>query len=308
MFIDIAANLSDDMFNGIYHEKKLHESDLDLVVDRARENCESVIVLAGSIQDAYTCLDICQTFDPECKHLFTTVGFHPLRCAEALKLSHPGCSDQELEERIYREFSLLVSKAGPHRVVCLGEMGLDYHRLEFADKDLQLRIFKIQLRVATTKFPQLPILLHLRNAFDDFIQAIGNYHIQGVVHSFTGSLEQMQTLVRLGLYIGVNGCTLRDAFDVVPHIPEDRLLFETDSPYCDIRPTHKAFPLLAGLELAKTVKPEKFVSGCFVKSRNEPACINQVAFAVAGIRKTDFLALSEKVKVNTLSLFKKPVR
>jgi len=298
MFIDIAANLTDEMFQGTYHGKKIHEPDLGHVIDRAiSAKCEKMIVLAGTINDAYKCLDICNTFDPECKHLFTTVGFHPLRSSEA------NCAD----ENMLNEISKFIEIAGPDRVVALGELGLDYHRLEFSDKETQMRIFELQLRVAT-RFPQLPLLLHLRNAFDDFLRIIKEYPIKGVVHSFTGTTSEMQTLVQSGLYIGVNGCTLRDAIDVVPHIPEDRLIFETDAPYCEMRPTHPGYGLLAGLELPKTLKPEKFQLGSHVKGRNEPACINQVASVVAAIRKTDSFSLSEKVRLNTIALFRKLAR
>jgi TatD DNase family protein len=115
----------------------------------------------------------------------------------------------------------------------------------------------------------------------------------------------MQNLVDLGLYIGINGCSLRDSFDVIPHIPEDRLLIETDSPYCDIKPTHPAYAFLDGFKLPQMVKPEKFTPGVLVKGRNEPSCVNQVAFAIAGIRQCDFQRLSLSIRSNTLRLFKK---
>ena len=62
----------------------------------------------------------------------------------------------------------------------------------------------------------------------------------GVVHSFTGTLDELKELVEMGLFIGVNGCSLKteENLAVVKEIPLDRLLLETDSPWCEPRPTH----------------------------------------------------------------------
>jgi len=115
----------------------------------------------------------------------------------------------------------------------------------------------------------------------------------------------------MGLSIGLNGCSLRDEhglLEMVPAIPEDKIIFETDAPYCEIRSTHPGFKYLTGLTLPTAKKAERFVLGEMVKSRNEPACINQVAAVVAGIRNTDMIQLSTIVKQNTLRLFKKLAR
>lgn len=310
MFIDIAANLSDEMFKGVYHDKKRHEPDLGAVIERAKEaRCDQMIVLAGTLLDAEECSKICSKYDPECKSLFTTVGFHPTRCSEAQVLVGSESSSEASVQVIHEKFSSFMSAAGIERVVGIGEFGLDYDRLHFCPADVQREFFKVQLEVAG-KF-DLPLLLHLRNAFEDFVTIYKERKtpsLTGVVHSFTGTVEEMKALVDLGLYIGINGCSLRDAMHVVPHIPEDRILFETDAPYCDIRPTHGAFQYLNSLELPKTVKPEKYVPNMLVKGRNEPACINQVAHAVAGIRGMSPIDLAQIVRANTLRLFRKLVR
>jgi TatD DNase family protein len=77
----------------------------------------------------------------------------------------------------------------------------------------------------------------------------------------------------LGLYIGVNGCSLKteENIEVVKNIPLDRILLETDAPYCDIRNTH------ASSKFIKTkfdkVKKEKMKKGLICKDRNEPCMI-----------------------------------
>lgn len=82
----------------------------------------------------------------------------------------------------------------------------------------------------------LPLFLHLRGPAADFIQIMKeNKHKykDGVVHSFDGSVEEMEELVEMGLYIGINGCSLKSADNlaVVKKIPRDRLMIETDAPW-----------------------------------------------------------------------------
>ena len=128
----------------------------------------------------------------------------------------------------------------------------------------------------------------------------------GVVHSFDGSAEERDAILALGLYIGVNGCSLKteENLEVVKGIPGDKLLLETDCPWCDIRPSH------AGHKLIKTrfegwpqVDKKKWKEGVVVKGRNEPHTIRQVLEIIAAVKEEDPQELAEKIYENTEKIF-----
>lgn len=199
------------------------------------------------------------------------------------------------------------SKAAGH-AVAFGEIGLDYDRLFLSPKDQQLRYFEAQLDLAVDI--QLPLFLHMRAASEDFERLLGprlaRLPRRGLVHSFTGSMDEMNRLVALGVDIGVNGCSLKteENLEVVKAMPLDRIQIETDGPWvcpkgflslsswllvnhfqCEIRPSHASSKFLEGAPaLPKAVKKEKWQKGCMVKGRNEPAAIAHVAHVIARVK------------------------
>eukprot|EP00940_MAST-03C_sp_MAST-3C-sp2_P002387 g2387.t1 len=126
----------------------------------------------------------------------------------------------------------------------------------------------------------------------------------GVVHSFDGTLEEARAIIEMGLYIGINGCSLRkpENLKVVRSIPASRLLIETDAPWCDIRPTHAGFGFVRSRWPTRPRK--KFQIGLCVKSRNEPCHLAQVLEVVAGVRGVESPeALAKQLLKNTEALF-----
>ncbi len=83
----------------------------------------------------------------------------------------------------------------------------------------------------------MPLFLHMRAACDDFerlyLAKKSELPKKGLVHSFTGSFEELERMLSLGLDIGVNGCSLKteENLEVVKRIPLERLHIETDGPW-----------------------------------------------------------------------------
>ncbi|KAL2712423.1 putative deoxyribonuclease TATDN1 isoform X1 [Vespula squamosa] len=291
-FIDIGANLTDPMYQGIYYGSQKHQPDLDRVLERSWDNNLSrIIITAGNMEECKKALEIAKTDE----RLFSTVGCHPTNCNEFEEYENP--------EDYLKSLSDLAME-NKDKVVAIGEMGLDYDRLQFCSKEIQKKYFEMQLSLCSIL--KLPMFLHCRNASEDFVRILRKHKDKitpGVVHSFDGNPEEANSILQLGLYIGINGCSLKteDNLFSVTTIPSDRLMIETDCPWCDVRPSHASakdvithFPV---------VKKEKWQPDRMVKGRNEPCTIVQILEVLARIRDEEEEYLCNQIYKNTMKVF-----
>lgn len=290
-FVDIAANLTDAMYSGIYNGSKKHESDLTNVLKRAwAGGLDKIIVTGGDLKGSIEAVRISQSDD----HLYCTVGCHPTRCSE-FDENNPSSYLQSLED--------VVSK-NKDKVVAIGECGLDYDRIQFCPKETQKKYFELQLKLVEKS--KLPLFLHCRNAHADLIEILTRHKDSlygGVVHSFDGTLEEAKEVLNLGYYIGINGCSLKTAenLEVVKQLPKDRLLLETDCPYCEVRPSHASSRYVE--TTFTSVKKEKWNTENMIKGRNEPVTIVQILEVISAVRGEDLDNLCETIFTNTHKLF-----
>jgi len=258
-YIDAGANLLDSMYQGTYHSKQRHESDLDIVLQRAYDKgVHKIVSLAGTIKESEELMELICNLDSSSDdgsddkvQVFGTVGVHPTRCGEVFadKLEPSATDDEETTTWIPKTESQLndikqqlidLSTKGKEtgNVVAIGECGLDYARLQFCPKDIQQLGLRTQLDVASST--NLPLYLHNRESGDDLYEILseykdklstdGNEGIRGIVHSFDESIDIAKQFMSLGLYIGINGCSLKteENINVAKQIPLDRLILETD--------------------------------------------------------------------------------
>ena len=265
----------------MHHGKRAHDDDLEYIIQRARAaGVRKMMVTGSDLQESENAIKLAQDYPGLC---YATVGVHP--CAAKTFDKHPGGPEKCLQE--LRQLAQESRDAGT--ATAFGEIGLDYDRLHFADKETQLRTFGQQLDLACEL--NMPLFLHSRAAASDF-EALLKARLdrlpkRGVVHSFTGTLEEMQAIVALGFDVGINGCSMKteENIAVVKEVPLERLQIETDGPWCEMRPSQASAKFLEGApELPKAVKKEKWSPEAMVKGRNEPCTIMRVAWAVAGIK------------------------
>ncbi len=150
---------------------------------------------------------------------YATIGWHPDEC---------GGFDQEAE-------AYLRENLKKEKVLAVGEIGLDYHWM-VETKELQEKSFRRQIQIS--KEADVPFVVHTRDALEDTYEIIKSEGVGprgGVMHSFSGSYEDAQKFMELGLMISFSGVvTFKKALDVqeaAMKLPLDKILVETDAPY-----------------------------------------------------------------------------
>ncbi|KAJ3803420.1 Mg-dependent DNase [Lentinula aff. detonsa] len=311
--IRFIVNLTDPVFHGKYHGKNKHDDDFNLVLERARvAGVKSMIITGGSLRESQAALKVAKEHG-----FYATVGCHPTRSTEFDEFkggpeAYLNALDEMLKENVN----------GRGRAVAVGECGLDYDRTHFAAPEIQKKHFRSQLSLA--KKYHLPLFLHSRSAHKDFVSILreegfgvnGGREVGGnggVVHSFTGQLDELDDLMSMGFHVGVNGCSLKtaDNLDCARAIKLDMLMLETDAPWCSMTGAHASkahlntLPApLNDLYFPPSVKPEKFVLSKSVKGRNEPCSIGGVAWVIHQLHpELPYEDIVEKVWENTVAVF-----
>jgi len=199
--------------------------------------------------------------------------------------------------------------------VAIGECGLDRLRENFAPFDAQKLVWTMHFDLCQQA--DLPMFIHSRDCESDTLDFLKTHPLPrgGVVHSYDGSIETALAISAISdrLFIGLNGCSLRTEanLQVVRELPLDRILVESDAPWCEIKNTSAAKPLLvsssSGLWPEPEVnKPEKLKGQegkATVKSRNEPRATLEVLRVIAAIKKMPLDDVANVVLANTERLF-----
>jgi len=259
--IDIGANLAHDSF----------DEDRNNVVQRALSAGVAKIIVTGSSDQSNVQASALAESMPGI--LYSTAGVHP----------HHASDYDENSDALIRE---LVAK---DVVVAVGECGLDYFR-NFSPREAQLDAFRRQLDIAEDC--GLPVFLHQRDAHDDFVEVLEPALpklSRAVAHCFTGEGESLHEYIAMGLYVGITGWICderrgRHLHDIVPVIPDDRLLIETDAPYL----------------LPRTIQPRPRTR------RNEPAYLTYILHTVAEARGQSADHVAKITSENAIRFFGLP--
>lgn len=211
MLIDTHAHLTDERYGGAQ----------DIIANMAADGLERVVTVGYDLASSRAGAALAERHEA----VYFTCGFHPNDTGKI------GDGD-------YAE--LLALCAHP-KCVAVGEIGLDYHYPD-TDRATQEKRLVEQLDVAAEA--GLPVVFHVRDAYGDFDRIMAdNLHklkAGAVLHCFSGSKEFAENYIRRGFYVSFSGSiTFKNASrlkEVVPVVPEDRILVETDCPYLTPEP------------------------------------------------------------------------
>ena len=198
--------------------------DLPDVIGRARDAGLQYLLLPNINPETLDdLLHACDVWPDLCRPM---IGLHP----------------EDLSDDYHRQLSVLKSRLdmdqapdGPHRYIGIGETGLDLYWDKSRLED-QKDSFRIQIEWALEY--DLPIVIHSRESFSQLHDVLSDYRdkgLRGVFHCFSGSADEASALMRFdGFMFGIGGVlTYKKSFlpSVLPLIPLDRIVLETDSPY-----------------------------------------------------------------------------
>lgn len=242
------------------------QRDLIPVIDRAKAAGVSAMMIVGITEP--TCR---QAVDIAAAHpgCFASIGVHPHDAAE--------CDEAMLTR--------LKNLAAQPKVNAWGETGLDFNRM-YSPQAVQEKWFESQLEIADAL--NLPLIFHERDSKGRFLEILTAHYgasgCRGVVHCFSGDRRELDAYIKMGLHIGVTGIVTiesrgQDLRNLVPRIPVDRILVETDAPYL-------------------TPAPEKNKT-----RRNEPAFVRSVLMKVAEILQLDPEGAADIIWQSTCRLF-----
>jgi len=218
--IDIGVNLTNARF----------DKDRDELISRAQAaGINAMLVTGTNVAESLKATELSAQYP---NYLFSTAGVHP--------------HDADNVSANYLNDIRTLSKN--HSVKAIGECGLDFNR-NFSAPKQQEKVFAEQIALAAEL--QLPLFLHQRDAFAPWFQLLSPYlaTIPAMVsHCFTGNGDELEQCLSAGMYIGITGwvCDERRGKllqTLIPSIPLNRLLIETDAPYLTprtIRPKPKS--------------------------------------------------------------------
>jgi len=214
MIIDTHTHLDD----------KSYFDDLDEVIKRANQGGVKGFLIPGAdIDDLPRAREIAYKYP----NIYFAAGIHPYNIG--------GYSEEILKKYLKDE-----------KCIAVGECGLDYFRLPKDEKDIQeekraqKEVFAKQIKLA--REVNKPLIVHIRDANDDSKQILlenGAAKVGGVLHCYNAS-EHLLDLSESGFYFGIGGVlTFKNAkklVEILPKIPKERLIIETDSPYLTPHP------------------------------------------------------------------------
>lgn len=279
MPIDTHTHLNFAVFN----------KDRDEIIKRCLDNEIWIINIGTNFETSRKAVEIAEKYP---SGVYAAIGLHPINLDSGLvKIKVDEMEGKNFEKEFdYEKYKELAKS---QKVVAIGEIGLDYYWKPKTKKKLELfkqkqkELFLKELELAREL--NLPVIFHCRMAHDDLLQILNyklktiNYKLNGVMHGFVGTLEQLQEYLKMGFYIGFNGIIFKKIEGInfeenIKETPLDKILIETDCPY---------------------LSPPNFP-----EERNNPLGVNFVAEKIAQIKNLSYEKIENQTTQNAKELFK----
>lgn len=197
------------------------------------EESEQII---NNLKDDGLGLLVCPSYDDNTNHRTVEFANKNARVFGALGL-HPS------EEHVYTNQMLdfVAQNLSNPKIVAVGEIGLDYH-YENTNPKVQEKLMIEQMEIA--KANKMPIVFHVRDAFDDFFRIIEEHKdliVYGAdIHCFLADEVQAKKALSLGMHLSVTGALTYkknvEVHNAIKNFPLEFLMLETDSPYLAPQP------------------------------------------------------------------------
>ena len=196
-----------------YDDRRFREDREELLTHLPSCGIDYVVNIGCDVKSSKQSIRLAEKYD----YIYATVGIHP----------------HELYDMSSQTIAELRRLSAHKKVVAIGEIGLDYY-YDTHPRELQQFWFRQQLRLAEEV--QKPVVIHSRDASQETFDIIKSSSIrQGVIHCYSGAWQMAMDYVDMGFYIGVGGVVTfsnaKKLVEVVEHVPLEKILIETDSPY-----------------------------------------------------------------------------
>lgn len=195
--------------------------DRDLVVQKALDSGIERMLLpnidSGTIENM---LKMCREYPGV---IFPMIGLHP----------------GSVKDNYFEELKVIKEQASDGKYIAVGEIGID---LYWDKSHITQQLYAFEKQVILSKELNLPVVIHARDSFSEIFSILdkhAGHGLNGVFHSFTGGLADVEKILSYDFYLGINGIvTFKNSGlgKVVTQIPQNRILLETDSPYLSPAP------------------------------------------------------------------------
>lgn len=254
MFIDTHVNIHGDAY----------ENDLETVLERAREaGVSPMIAICCRLNEFDAVRAIAEAHDD----VYCTIGAHPHHAKD-----RPDITAEEL-----------IEIARHPKVVAIGETGLDFY---YGHSPEEAQFSSFRAHIAAARATGLPIVIHSRDADEPMAEILESEMEKGefkaLLHCYTGGAELARRGAALAAWFSASGIiTFKKAEDVrqvfTGHVPDDKVIIETDCPY--LAPVPKR------------------------GDRNEPAYLPYVAEKLGELKGWSLEETARRTRENTLALF-----